>query len=73
MLYNFAYFYFRLYFFSEKLSFQKQTNISNTSRVPNSLNPDLARRYVGPDLGQNNLQGVSEDDSSRQRVKYIAD
>ena len=40
----------------------------NTIRVPNSLDPDHARRFVGPDLGPNCLQKSSVDDTSRQKV-----
>ena len=39
----------------------------------NSLDPDQARHFVGPDLGPNCLQRLSADDISRasgQRVKY---
>ena len=42
--------------------------------VSNSLDPDQARRYVGPDLGPNCLQWVSADDTvatSRERVKFL--
>ena len=42
----------------------------NTIRVSNSLEPDQARHFVGPDLGPNCLQRLSADDTSRQRVKY---
>ena len=37
--------------------------------MSNSLDPDQARRFVGPDLGPNCLQKLSADDTSRQRVK----
>ena len=37
--------------------------------VKNSLDPDQARRFVGPDLGRNCLQKLSADDTSKQRVK----
>ena len=40
----------------------------NTIRVSNSLDPDQARRSVGPDLGTNCLQRLSADDTSRQRA-----
>ena len=30
-------------------------------RVSNSLDPDQARHFVGPDLGRNCLQGLSAD------------
>ena len=36
----------------------------NTIRVSNSLDPDQARHYVGPDLGPNFLQRLSADDTS---------
>ena len=39
-------------------------------RVSNSLDPDQAPHFVGPDLGPNCLQGLSADKTipSRQRV-----
>ena len=40
--------------------------------MPNSLDPDQARRSVGPDLGPNCLQKLSADDTSRQRVKFFS-
>ena len=36
--------------------------------MSNSLDPDQARRFVGPDLGPNCLPRLSADDTSRQRV-----
>ena len=50
----------------------------NTICVSNSLDPDQARRFVGPDLGPNCFQRLSalllllttKVDTSRQRVKY---
>ena len=36
--------------------------------MSNSLNPDLVRRFVVPDLGPNCLQRLSADDNNRQRV-----
>ena len=41
----------------------------NTIRVSNSLDPDQAGHFVGPDLGRNCLQRLSADDTSRQIVK----
>ena len=38
----------------------------NTIRVSNSLDPDRARHFVGPDLGPNCLQKLSADDRSRR-------
>ena len=35
-------------------------------RVPNSFDPDQARHFVGPDLGQNCLQRFSAHNTSRQ-------
>ena len=37
--------------------------------MSNSLDPDQARRIVGPDLGPNSLPRLSADDTGRQRVK----
>ena len=37
--------------------------------MSNSLDPDQARRFVGPDLGPNCLPRLSADDTGRQRVK----
>ena len=44
---------------------------SNTIKVSNSLDPDQARHFVGPDLGPNCLQRLSEDDTCRQRVNHF--
>ena len=41
-----------------------------TIRVSNSLDPDQYRHSVGPDLGPNCLQRLSEVDTSRQRVRH---
>ena len=38
--------------------------------MTNSLDPDQARRLVGPDLGPNCLPRLSADDTGRQRVKH---
>ena len=38
--------------------------------MSNSLDPDQARRFVGPDLGPNCLPRLSADDTGRQRVKW---
>ena len=45
-----------------KYSFRK------TIRVSNSLEPDQARRLVGPDLDPNCLQRLIADDSNGQKV-----
>ena len=44
------------------LTFSK-TSFRNIIRVSNSLDPDQARPFVGPDLGPNCLQRLSADDS----------
>ena len=43
--------------------------ISGIPSVSNSLDPDPARHYVGPDLGPNCLQRLSADITCRQGVK----
>ena len=47
-----------------KINFLK-TSFRNTTRVSNNLDPDQARRSVGPDLDPNCLQRLSADDTSR--------
>ena len=49
--------FFKINFF-EKFS-------EDTIRVSNSLDPDQAQHFVGPDLGPNCLQKLSADDTSR--------
>ena len=41
--------------------------------MSNSLDPDQARRFVGPDLGPNCLPRLSADGTGRQRVNVIAE
>ena len=36
--------------------------------MSNTLDPDQARQFVGPDLGPNCLPRLSADDTGRQRV-----
>ena len=62
--------YFAADFFS-KTTFSKNY-FRNTIRVSNSLDPDQARQYVGPDLGPNCLQRLSADDNSRQNVAALS-
>ena len=38
-------------------------------RVSNSLDPDQACLFVGPDPGRNCLEKLSEDETRRYRVK----
>ena len=49
-----------------KVNFLKNS-FWNTFRVSNSLDPDQARHFFGPDLGPNCLQSLSADDTSRQK------
>ena len=42
--------------------------LSGIPSVSNSLDPDQARQFVGPELGPNCLQKLSAEDISRQRV-----
>ena len=55
--------------FCHLLIFSKSTfyknSFRNTFRVSNSLDPDRARHFVGPDLGPDCLQRLSADDTSR--------
>ena len=37
-------------------------------RMSNRLDPDLARRFVGPDLGPTCLPRLSAEDTGRQKV-----
>ena len=53
--------------FFSKSTFLKNS-FRNAIRVSNSLDPDQARHFVGPDLGPSYLQRLSADDTSRQRV-----
>ena len=39
---------------------KKKKSYRNTIRVSNSLDPDRARHYVGPDLGPNCSQGLQQ-------------
>ena len=63
MLGNFScFFVVRVLFL--KLTFSKKS-FRNTIMVSNSLDPDQARHFVGPDLGPNCLQRLSAEDKSR--------
>ena len=59
----------RLPIFSKSSLSENSFRNTCTIRVSNSLNPDQARHFVGPDLDPNCLQMLSADDTSRQRVK----
>ena len=41
--------------------------------MSNSLDPDQARHFVGPDLDPNCLERLSANDTSRERVNLEAD
>ena len=41
-------------------------DLFNTIRVSNSLDPDQARHFVGPDLGPNCLQRLSADIAGKE-------
>ena len=53
--------------FCSLLIFFQKGSFRNTGS--NSLDPDQARHFVGPDLGPNCLQNLLADSTSRQRVK----
>ena len=48
-----------------------QNYFRNTIRVSNSLDPDQARHYVGPDQGSNCFQNVSVDVTRSQRYNRL--
>ena len=57
------------FFFKINLFFKKIRNY--IIKVSKRLDPDQARRHVGPDLGPSCLQRLSADDASRQIPKGI--
>ena len=63
----FSRFFFVVCWFFQNQLFLKNS-FRNTFRVSNSLDPDQAWRFVGPDLGPNCLQRLSADKTSRQRA-----
>ena len=50
-------------YFIQNLFFRN--SFRNAVRVSNSLDPDQARHFVGPDLGPNCLQRLSADNTRR--------
>ena len=56
--------------FFSKSTFSKKS-CRDTIRLSNSLDPDQAQHYVGPDLAPNYLQRLSADDTSRRRVEFV--
>ena len=57
----------RLLIFFSKSTFSKNS-FRNTIRVSNRLDPDQARRFVGPDQGPICLHRLSADDTSRKII-----
>ena len=59
-----------LYFLSPTDFFLKinffENSVRKTTRVPNSLDPDQVRTFVGPALGPDYFKQLSTDDTSRQ-------
>ena len=49
-----------------KINFFKKKSFRNTIRVSNSLDPNQARHFVGPDLDPNCLQRLLADDKIAQ-------
>ena len=43
----------------------EKMGILNTTKVSNSLDPDQAQHFVGPDLDPNCLQRLAADDNGR--------
>ena len=69
MLGNFCmYFLLSADFFQNQLL--KKNYFRDTIRVSNSLDPDQARHFVGPDLAPSYLQRLSADNYSRQSKMY---
>ena len=63
MLGNCACFFVVCEFFLKNQLFQKKS-FRNTTRMSNSLDPDQAGHFVGPDLGPNCLQRLSAETKS---------
>ena len=59
---NFACFFLSSAIFFKNLLFLKNS-FRNTIRVSNSLDPDQAQHFAGPDLGPNCFQRLSTDDA----------
>ena len=51
------------FFFSKKI-------LSGIPSVSNSLDPDQAQHFVGPDLGPNCLQRLSADEINKKSANY---
>ena len=50
-----------------------KASFGNISRVSSCLDPDHARRFVGPDLGPNCLQRLSADDTIYSKSRVYGD
>ena len=48
-----------------------RNSFRNTIRNSNSLDPDQAQQFFGPDLGPNCLQRLSASDTDRQRINDL--
>ena len=46
-----------------------KNSFRNTIRVSNSLSPDQAQHFIGPDLGPNCLQKLTADDTRTKEAK----
>ena len=66
LLGNFVCIFAVVAFFQNQLAWKQ--SFRDTIRVPNSLDPNLARHFVGPDLGPNCLQRCSTKDTSKQAI-----
>ena len=68
---------FVLFFFHTLLlchSLLFELDVFNTIQVSNSLDPDQARHFVGPDLGPNCLQRLSADIAGKElNTKQLVD
>ena len=69
--FKFCMLFCRLLIFPAKSTFSKKP-FGKTIRVSNSLDPDKARGFAGPDLGRNCLQRFAADAIGRQRVNKKA-
>ena len=65
-----AFLLFAVFIFSKKINFSKIFQ-ENYHLVSNSLDPDQAQHFVGPDLGPNRLKQLSADNTSRQTVNNV--
>ena len=57
---------------SSSLSFTNKNYFRTTMRVPISLGPDQARRFVGPDLGQTVCKGYRQTTLVGKELTYTS-